>query len=63
VPRRHADGAPPSGGAFDRSERRDGQGRRSEDREDYEEIEPNDVDESSLVADTYYGYARRSGAD
>ena len=60
-PRRHAEGAPPTGGVAEYSERREDRGRRSEDHPDYDELTDNDTDESRLVADTYYGYARKPG--
>lgn len=58
-PRRQTEGAPPTGGLVEHSERRQKKGRRSEDREEYGEIESNDTDDSQLVADTYYGYMRK----
>ena len=63
TPRRHADGAPPAGGATEHVERRAEQGRRSEDRPEYDDVESDGTDESRLVADTYYGYRQKSDAD
>ncbi len=62
-PRRQADGAPSAGGTAEHAERRESKGRRSEDHAEYDDLESDEAEESSLVADTYYGYARKSGAD
>ncbi len=58
-PRRQADGAPPAGGVVEHVEQRADQGRRSEDDPEYDDTEGDVNDDSQLVADTYYGYARK----
>ena len=62
-PRRQVEGAPPTSGAVAHAERRHSQGRRAEDLQDYKDTDTEDADGSQLVADTYYGYARKSSTD
>ncbi len=62
-PRRQSEGAPPAGPPVQQAERREKKGRRSEDLEEYHEAESDNVDDSRLVADTYYGYAQKLGSD
>jgi len=61
-PRRQAEGAPPVRAAAADSERRCSSGRRAEERLDYDSDEADRADEaedSTIVADTDYGYARK----
>ena len=60
-PRRQSEGALPTAPASSDIERRQATGRRAEDRPDFG-MDEADTDESSLVADTYYGYGRRPDA-